>query len=135
VSARISRWFSTVPAVLLLTGALIAVTPSAASAATCDLRPATPYLTSSGGAIVLVGSGVANCTAAASVELVLREDVSGWFDRTVAGAYGGSGQQVAAWGLCQYSDWRSYFTELRVKSGGHDYKQQSARFSTTAYCA
>jgi hypothetical protein len=121
-------------AALLLPALLVAVTPSAASAASCDLVPNTPWLSSDGWAVYLNGSGSAYCDGPATVQMLIREDVGGWFDRTVTAGGGGSGDYISRLAPCGASGARDYYVELRVDSGGRKFEEQSGRFEVNASC-
>jgi hypothetical protein len=121
-------------AAVLLPALLVAVTPSAASAASCNLIPNTPWLSSDGWAVYLNGSGSANCDGPASVQMLIREDVGGWFDRTVTAGGGGSGDYISRLAPCGPSGKRKYYVELRVNAGGSKFERQSGRFEVNASC-
>jgi len=130
-ATRVRRAIAGLAAATLLPAVLIAATPSAASAANCNLQPNAPWLSSDGWAVYLNGSGVAHCPGPASVQMLLREDVSGWFDRTVTAGYGGSGDNISRQAPCSAGGgWRYYYVELRV----NNQQAQSGRTAVNAYC-
>ena len=122
------------PAVLLPAAPAAAGVPAAATAGSCDLYPDSPELGSDGSRIYIVGSAIAFCDRGGSVEVLIREDVSGWWDRTVATRSGPVNERLVAAAPCQESSFRRYYVEIRVDSGGDDYKEQSERVAMNAYC-
>jgi len=123
------------PAVLLPAAPAAAGVPAAATAGSCDLYPDSPELGSDGSRIYIVGSAIAFCDRGGSVEVLIREDVNGWWDRTVTARYGSVNQRIVAAFPCQHiDDYKNYYVEIRVESGGDDYKAQSDRVAMNANC-
>ena len=129
-ATRVRRAIAVLAAATLLPAGLLAATPSAASAASCTLQVNNPWLSSDGWAVYINGSGSAFCNSPVSVEMLIREDVSGWFDRTVTAGYGTSGQYIQRTAPCWGPGWRNYYVEVRANGQ----EAQSQRVAVNGDC-
>jgi hypothetical protein len=122
------------PAVLVPAAPAAAGVPASAAAGSCSLQPDSPELVSDGWRLYIQGGAFAFCDRGGWMEVLIREDVSGWWDRTVATRSGPVNERLVAAAPCQESSFRRYYVEIRVDSGGDDYKEQSERVAMNAYC-
>jgi hypothetical protein len=124
---------------LLTPAALIAGTPGAAAAEAatghCSPHANSPRLWTDGWAIYMEGSGFANCTGPADVEMLLKEHKSFIPDPTLAAAYGREGDFLRASAPCWHAgNDANYYVEVRAHIDGEEFKVQSDWVRVNADC-